>query len=83
MLHAQVAASVSKPLETVAAPAGGVRVGRSRPDAASALGTTERTIKAHRKQVMEKMQVRNVPELVSIAERIGVLRGTFDDRQKA
>jgi len=32
---------------------------------------------------MEKMQVRNVPELASIAERIGVLRGTFDDRQKA
>jgi len=50
---------------------------------ASALGTTERTIKAHRKQVMEKMQVRNVPELVSIAERIGVLPGTSDDRQTA
>ena len=83
MLHAQVAASVSKPLETVAARAGGVRVGCSRPDAASALGTTERTIKAHRKQVMEKMQVRNVPELVSIAGRIGVLRGTSDDRQTA
>jgi FixJ family two-component response regulator len=45
------------------------------------LGTTERTIKAHRLQVMEKMEVRNLPELVSIAERIGVLRSTSDGRQ--
>jgi FixJ family two-component response regulator len=37
------------------------------------LGTTERTVKAHRHQVMEKMQVRSLAELVSIAERLGVL----------
>jgi FixJ family two-component response regulator len=37
------------------------------------LGATERTIKAHRHQVMEKMKVRSLAELVSIAERIGVL----------
>ncbi|PJG55168.1 DNA-binding response regulator [Bradyrhizobium forestalis] len=37
------------------------------------LGTTERTIKAHRHQVMEKMQVRSLAELVSIAERLGLL----------
>ena len=37
------------------------------------LGATERTIKAHRHQVMEKMKVRSVAELVSIAERVGVL----------
>jgi FixJ family two-component response regulator len=36
------------------------------------LGTTERTIKAHRHQVMEKMQVQSLAELVSIAERLGV-----------
>jgi FixJ family two-component response regulator len=34
------------------------------------LGTTERTIKAHRHQVMEKMKVRSLAELVSIAERM-------------
>jgi FixJ family two-component response regulator len=38
------------------------------------LGATERTIKAHRHQVMEKMQVQSLAELVSIAERAGILR---------
>jgi FixJ family two-component response regulator len=37
------------------------------------LGTTERTIKAHRHQVMEKMKVQSLAELVSIAERLGLL----------
>ena len=36
------------------------------------LGCTPRTVKAHRHRVMEKMQVRSLPELVSLAERIGV-----------
>ncbi len=39
---------------------------------ARALGCTERTIKAHRHRVMEKMQVRSLPELVSLAERFGI-----------
>jgi FixJ family two-component response regulator len=39
---------------------------------ARALGCTERTIKAHRHRVMEKMQVRTLPELVSLAERCGI-----------
>ena len=39
---------------------------------ARALGCTERTIKAHRHSVMEKMQVRSLPELVSLAERVGI-----------
>jgi FixJ family two-component response regulator len=39
---------------------------------ARVLGCTERTIKAHRHRVMEKMQVQSLPELVSLAERIGV-----------
>ena len=43
---------------------------------ARALGCTERTIKAHRHRVMEKMQVRTLPELVSLAERIGVVSAT-------
>jgi FixJ family two-component response regulator len=38
------------------------------------LGTAERTIKAHRQRVMEKMRVQSVAELVSIAERLGLLR---------
>ena len=39
---------------------------------ARALGCTARTVKAHRHRVMEKMQVRTLPELVSLAERIGI-----------
>jgi FixJ family two-component response regulator len=39
------------------------------------LGATERTIKAHRHRVMEKMRVRTLAELVSIAERLGILAG--------
>lgn len=37
------------------------------------LGTTERTVKAHRHRVMEKMQVASLAELVSIAGRLGLL----------
>jgi FixJ family two-component response regulator len=37
------------------------------------LGTTERTVKAHRQQVMEKARVQSLAELVSIAERLGLL----------
>jgi FixJ family two-component response regulator len=37
------------------------------------LGTTERTIKAHRQQVMEKAKVQSLAELVSMAEHLGIL----------
>jgi FixJ family two-component response regulator len=37
------------------------------------LGTTVRTIKAHRRAVMQKLKVRSVAEAVSIAERLGIL----------
>jgi FixJ family two-component response regulator len=40
------------------------------------LGTTERTIKAHRQRVMEKMKAQSLAELVSIAERLGILGST-------
>jgi RNA polymerase sigma factor (sigma-70 family) len=43
------------------------------------LGATERTIKAHRRKVMEKMGVRSLAELASIAERLGVLRRLADE----
>jgi FixJ family two-component response regulator len=42
------------------------------------LGTTERTVKAHRHQVMEKMKVDSLAELVSNAERLGILDPTGD-----
>jgi RNA polymerase sigma factor (sigma-70 family) len=47
--------------------------GKTNKEVAHALGTTERTIKAHRHRVMEKMQVRSLAELVSFAERVGIL----------
>jgi FixJ family two-component response regulator len=47
--------------------------GQTNKQAGNTLGSAERTIKAHRQKVMEKMQVRSVAELVSLAERIGVL----------
>jgi FixJ family two-component response regulator len=40
---------------------------------AHSLGTSERTVKAHRQKVMEKLQVRSIAEAVSIAERLGML----------
>jgi FixJ family two-component response regulator len=36
------------------------------------LGTTVRTIKAHRQRVMEKLEVASLAELVSLAERLGI-----------
>ena len=47
--------------------------GKTNKHVALELGTTERTIKAHRHRVMEKMQVQSLAELVSLAERIGTL----------
>jgi RNA polymerase sigma factor (sigma-70 family) len=46
------------------------------------LGATERTIKAHRHRVMEKMQVQSLAELVSLAERAGMLRDISSNAQK-
>jgi RNA polymerase sigma factor (sigma-70 family) len=37
------------------------------------LGTAERTIKAHRQQIMEKCAVQSLAELVLIAERLTML----------
>jgi FixJ family two-component response regulator len=47
--------------------------GNTNGHAARALGCTERTIKAHRHSAMEKMQVRSLAELVTLAQRAGVL----------
>jgi FixJ family two-component response regulator len=37
------------------------------------LGTSERTIKAHRHNIMHKLQVRSLAQLVALAERLGLL----------
>ena len=37
------------------------------------IGTSERTVKAHRQMVMKKLQVQSFAETVSIAERVGLL----------
>jgi FixJ family two-component response regulator len=47
--------------------------GRPNKQIAHELGTSERTIKAHRQQVMEKCEVQSLAELVLIAERLGAL----------
>ncbi len=36
------------------------------------LGATEKTIKVHRARVMEKMQAASLPDLVRIAEKVGI-----------
>ena len=57
--------------------------GKTNKQISSILGAGERTIKAHRHGVMEKMQVRSLAELVSVAERVGVLGGIHDSQQTA
>ena len=39
------------------------------------LGTSERTVKAHRHSMMLKLQAKSLAEVVSIAERLGLLAG--------
>ena len=57
--------------------------GNTNKQIARALGGTERTIKAHRHRVMEKMQARSLAELVSLAERAGVLGSASGSRKTA
>jgi FixJ family two-component response regulator len=47
--------------------------GKTNKHAAREVGSTERTIKAHRQMIMEKMNVQSLAQLVIIAERLGVL----------
>jgi FixJ family two-component response regulator len=56
--------------------------GKTNKHAARELGSTERTIKAHRKVIMEKMKVQSLAQLVTIAERLGVLQGSGPEDQK-
>jgi FixJ family two-component response regulator len=47
--------------------------GKLNKQVAHSLGTSERTVKAHRHSIMQKLQVRSLAEAVSIAERLGML----------
>ena len=47
--------------------------GKMNKQIAADLGTSERTIKAHRHAVMEKLKVQSLAEAVAIAERLGML----------
>jgi FixJ family two-component response regulator len=49
--------------------------GRLNKQIAFELGTSERTIKAHRHSIMQKLQVQSLAEAVSIAERLDMLGG--------
>jgi RNA polymerase sigma factor (sigma-70 family) len=57
--------------------------GKTNKEVARAIGATERTVKAHRHRVMEKMQVQSLAELVSLAERVGILGGVSGNGQSA
>jgi FixJ family two-component response regulator len=57
--------------------------GNTNKHVARALGGTERTIKAHRRKVMEKMQVQSLAELVSFAQRVGILGDASGSGQSA
>ena len=56
--------------------------GQTNKQVARALGSTERTIKAHRQRVMEKMLVQSLAELVSLAERLGTLAAAPSSRME-
>jgi FixJ family two-component response regulator len=58
----------------------GVVQGKINKQIARELGATERTIKAHRQRVMEKMKVQTLADLVSLAGRLGILTGNSGDR---
>jgi FixJ family two-component response regulator len=49
---------------------------RTNKHVARELDNTERTIKAHRQVITEKMSVQSLAQLVTIAERLGVLQGS-------
>ena len=47
--------------------------GRLNKQIAHELGSTERTVKAHRRNLMEKLGIDSLTQLVLIAERLGML----------
>jgi RNA polymerase sigma factor (sigma-70 family) len=57
--------------------------GKPHKQIAYALGTSERTIKLHRHNVMEKFQVQSLAELAVIAERLGLLSTSERNKERA
>lgn len=55
--------------------------GKMNKQIAHALGTTERTIKAHRHRIMEKVQVRSIAELVNLAAHLNMTGPTNPTKQ--
>lgn len=49
-----------------------VAAGRLNKQIAGDLGTCEQTIKVHRMRIMEKLEVRTLPDLVRVAEKSGI-----------
>ena len=43
------------------------------------LGTSERTVKAHRHNIMQKLKVHSLAEAVSVAERLGIIADSGGD----
>ena len=76
-VHARVAKLTPREKEVFMLIAGGL----TNKHVARSLSCTERTIKAHRQRVMEKMQAGSVAELVSLAERVGLLGGASGSRE--
>lgn len=48
--------------------------GRLNKQVAAELGTTERTVKWHRHNIMQKLELDSLAQLVSLAERLGMVR---------
>ncbi|MCX7098660.1 MAG: response regulator [Methylococcales bacterium] len=55
---------------------GHVVSGKKNKQIADILGTAEKTIKIHRAHLLMKLQVKSLPELVKLAEQLGVVAGT-------
>jgi RNA polymerase sigma factor (sigma-70 family) len=56
--------------------------GKMNKQIARELGTTERTIKAHRQKVMEKLRAESLADVVLIAERFRILASRSDKAQE-
>jgi FixJ family two-component response regulator len=54
-----------------------VVMGRLNKQVASELGTVEKTVKAHRARVMQKMEVTSLAELVRVADKAAIVRATL------
>src|SRR5262249_48880448 len=53
--------------------------GRLNKQIAYELGTSIRTVKAHRSSIMKKLQVRSLAEAVTMADRLGLLNSAADE----